>query len=55
MLEQTARVMNPLLPLRARKGPLLAFVLGFLFSGMALGIYFRSWWTLSARAFSGWC
>jgi len=30
-------------PLRARKRPWLAFVLGFLFSGIALGIYFRSW------------
>ena len=43
MLEQIARIMNPLRPLRARKTPWLAFVLGFLFSGIALGIYFRSW------------
>ena len=43
MLEQIARIMNPLHPLRARKTPWLAFVLGFLFSGIALGIYFRSW------------
>lgn len=43
MLEQIARVMNPLPPLRARKNPWLALVLGFLLSGVALGIYFRSW------------
>ena len=43
MVEQIAQVMNPLPPLRARKRPWLAFVLGFLFSGIALGIYFRSW------------
>jgi len=43
MLEQIARIMNPLRPLRARKTPWLAFVLGFLLSGIALGIYFRSW------------
>ncbi len=42
-MEQIAQVMNPLPPLRARKRPWLAFVLGFLFSGIALGIYFRSW------------
>jgi hypothetical protein len=43
MLEQIARVMNPLPPVKTRKKPWLAFVLGFLFSGIALGIYFRSW------------
>jgi len=43
MLEQIARIMNPLRPLRTKKTPWLAFVLGFLFSGIALGIYFRSW------------
>lgn len=43
MLEQIARIMNPLQPVRTRKTPWLAFVLGFLFSGIALGIYFRSW------------
>jgi len=43
MSEQIARVMNPLPPLQARKRPWLAFMLGFLFSGIALGIYFRSW------------
>jgi hypothetical protein len=35
--------MNPLPPVQSRKNPWLAFVLGFLFSGVALGIYFRSW------------
>jgi hypothetical protein len=35
--------MNPLPPLRARKNPWLVFVLGFLLSGVALGVYFRSW------------
>jgi hypothetical protein len=35
--------MNPLSPSRARKRPWLAFVLGFLYCGIALGIYFRSW------------
>ena len=29
--------------MRARKNPWLALVLGFLLSGAALGIYFRSW------------
>jgi len=43
MLEQIAQIMNPLPPLRARKWPWLAVVLGFLSSGIALGIYFRSW------------
>ena len=43
MLEQIARIMNPLRPLRASKTPWLSFVLGFLLSGIALGIYFRSW------------
>jgi hypothetical protein len=46
MLEQIARVMNPLPLLRARKNPWLALVLGFLLSGVALGIYFRSWMDL---------
>jgi len=27
----------------ARKNPWLALVLGFFFSGISLGIYFRSW------------
>jgi hypothetical protein len=43
MLEQIARVMNPLPPARTRKKARLAFVLGFLFSGIALGIYFGNW------------
>ena len=43
MVEQIARVMDPLPPLRAMKNPWLALVLGFLLSGLALGIYFRSW------------
>jgi hypothetical protein len=42
MLEQIARVMNPLPPVQSRKNPWLAFVLGFLLSGIGLGIYFRS-------------
>jgi len=42
-LEQIARVMNPLPALTARKNPWLALVLGFLLSGVALGVYFRSW------------
>ena len=43
MIEQIAQTMNPLPPARTRKRPWVAFVLGFLFSGIALGIYFRSW------------
>jgi hypothetical protein len=43
MLEQVARVMNPLPPARTRKKAWLAFVLGFLLSGIALGISFRYW------------
>jgi hypothetical protein len=43
MLEQIAWIMNPLQPLRVRKNPWLAFVLGFLLSGIALGLYFRFW------------
>jgi hypothetical protein len=42
MLEQIARVMNSLPPVQGRKNPWLALVLGFLFSGIGLGIYFRS-------------
>ena len=43
MFEQIAQIMSPLPPLRERKRPWLAFVLGFLLGGIALGIYFRSW------------
>ena len=43
MLEQISQVMDSLPPSRTRKRPWLAFVLGFLFSGIALSIYFRSW------------
>ena len=43
MLEQIAQIMSSLPLLRARKNPWLAFVLGFLLSGVALGVYFRSW------------
>jgi hypothetical protein len=35
--------MNPLPTLTSRKNPWLVLVLGFLLSGVALGIYFRSW------------
>jgi len=35
--------MSSLPSLADRKKPWLAFVLGFLLSGIALGIYFRSW------------
>ncbi len=42
MLEQIARVMNPLPPVRSSKNPWLALALGFLLSGIALGMYFRS-------------
>jgi hypothetical protein len=37
VLEQIAQVMNPLPPVRSSKHPWLAFVLGFLLSGVALG------------------
>jgi hypothetical protein len=43
MLEQIAQVMNPLPPVQSRKNLWLALVLGFFFSGVGLGIYFRSW------------
>ena len=43
MLEQIYQLMNPLPPAKTKKRPWVAFVLGFLFSGIALGIYFRSW------------
>jgi hypothetical protein len=43
MLEQLARIMNPLPPLRSSTNPWLALVLGFFLSDIALGIYFRSW------------
>ncbi len=43
MLEQISHVMDPLPPLRTKKRLWLAFVLGYFFSGIALGIYFRSW------------
>jgi hypothetical protein len=36
MLEQIARIVNPLKPLPTRKIPWLAFVLGFCFSRIAL-------------------
>jgi len=43
MVERIARIMDSLPSLVDRKKPWLAFVLGFLLSGIALGIYFRSW------------
>ena len=43
MLEQIAQVMNPLPSARSSKNPWPAFVLGFLLSGVALGVYFRSY------------
>jgi hypothetical protein len=43
MLEQIARVMNSLPPVQSRKNLWLALVLGFFFSGVGLGLYFRSW------------
>jgi hypothetical protein len=43
MLQQISQVMDPLPPSKTKKRPWLAFVLGFLFSGIALGLYFRSW------------
>jgi hypothetical protein len=42
-LEQVTRISNPFPPLKTQKSPRLAFVLGFLFNGIGLGIYFRSW------------
>ena len=42
-MERIARIMDSLPSLAGRKKPWLAFVLGFLLSGIALGIYFRSW------------
>jgi hypothetical protein len=41
MLEAIARIMDPLPPLRERKRPGLALILGFLFSGIGLWAYFR--------------
>jgi hypothetical protein len=43
MVERIARIMDSLPFLADRKKPWLAFILGFLLSGIALGIYFRSW------------
>jgi hypothetical protein len=43
MVERIARIMDSLPSLADRKKPWLAFILGFLLSGLALGIYFRSW------------
>ena len=43
MVERIARIMDSLPSLADRKNPWLAFILGFLLSGIALGIYFRSW------------
>jgi hypothetical protein len=43
MVERIARIMDSLPSLADRKKPWLAFILGFLLSGIALGIYFRSW------------
>jgi hypothetical protein len=42
-LEQVTQTIDPFPPLRTKKSPRLAFVLGFLFNGVGLGIYFRSW------------
>jgi hypothetical protein len=42
-LEQAIQTIDPFSPLRTKKNPSLAFVLGFLFNGVGLGIYFRSW------------
>ena len=40
MLEGIARIMDPLPSLRERKRPGLALILGFLFSGVGLWVYF---------------
>src|SRR5215208_3841533 len=42
-LEHVIQTIDPFPPLRTKKSPRLAFVLGFLFNGVGLGIYFRSW------------
>jgi hypothetical protein len=43
VLERIARMMNRFPPLRERKKPWIALVVGFLPFGIALGPYFRSW------------
>jgi hypothetical protein len=42
-LEQVTQTIDPFPPLRTKKSPRLAFLLGFLLNGVGLGIYFRSW------------
>jgi hypothetical protein len=42
-LDSAERYFDILPPLRTRKNPLVAVLLGFLAGGLGLGIYFRSW------------
>lgn len=37
-------------PIREKKNPLVAGVLGFLFGGIGLGLYFGSWKDFSTRS-----
>ena len=41
MLKLIAQIMNPLPPLGFKKRPWLEFVLGYLFSEIALDLYFK--------------
>ncbi|MDM3858530.1 MAG: hypothetical protein PT118_01520 [Aphanizomenon gracile PMC644.10] len=42
MLEPIQKLMNSLPPLHAKKEPTVALIVGILFGGIGLGIYFRS-------------
>ncbi|MDB4947683.1 MAG: hypothetical protein JWM27_332 [Gemmatimonadetes bacterium] len=41
--KRTSEVLNDLEPLKGRKNPVIAFVLGFLLQGIGVGLYLESW------------
>jgi hypothetical protein len=43
MLGQAERLVQALPPVPAGRSPWKAYVIGFLFSGLGLGLYLRSW------------
>jgi hypothetical protein len=43
LAKHTAEQLAKMRPLKQRKSPVLAFVLGFCLGGIGLGLYFQSW------------
>jgi hypothetical protein len=41
--KHTAKMLNEMEPLKQRKSPVIAFILGFLLQGIGVGLYLESW------------